>query len=147
RRHKAWLRSGDEKEIDWKRTWASLSLSKITNFNTSQQDHNNRTFRYRLLNDELPTKSKLSARRPDLYKNDKCPWCNQQENTEHVFTIHHKDRIREKYLKILKEEISSRMEKGKKEYNWHNQLKLIINESEKSLRYIVKGIYSKDLTK
>jgi ribonuclease HI len=145
RRHKAWLRTGDEKEIDWKRTWASLSPSKITSFETHQQDHNIRAFRYKLLNEELPTKDKLYKRKPDLYKDDKCPWCDQQENVEHIYREHHAKQVRSKFLKVLKEEISSRMETKENKFNWQSQLEEIITDSERSLRYIIKGIFSKDL--
>ena len=66
-RHQEWLDRHQEKDIDWKATWSSIQPSKISASNTSFKDQLQRTKRYKITNEELPTKERLHQRRPDIY--------------------------------------------------------------------------------
>ncbi|RHZ77267.1 hypothetical protein Glove_183g17 [Diversispora epigaea] len=81
-----WNNKFIQRETDWKISFQLIHETNITNPITSNIDHRNRKFSIKLLNDELPTKSLLHERRPDLYTNDTCISCNKaKENSLHVF--------------------------------------------------------------
>ncbi|RHZ78195.1 hypothetical protein Glove_166g168 [Diversispora epigaea] len=63
-------KGNNERKTDWKISFQLIHETNITNPVTSNIDHRNRKFSIKLLNDELPTKSLLHERRPDLYTDD-----------------------------------------------------------------------------
>ncbi|RHZ70344.1 hypothetical protein Glove_272g29 [Diversispora epigaea] len=81
-----WNNKFIQRETDWRSSFQLIHETNITNPVTSNIDHRNRKFGIKLLNDELPTKSLLHERRPDLYTDDTCVSCNKaKENSLHVF--------------------------------------------------------------
>ena len=78
----------DEKtqKIDWITTFKTLHPSKITNDNTSKEDHIKRSFAMKLFNGELPVMLKRFKHQPHIYNNPKCILCGRYEETDiHVF--------------------------------------------------------------
>ncbi|CAG8819463.1 22038_t:CDS:1, partial [Dentiscutata erythropus] len=73
--------------INWHLIQKTNYLSTLyQNFN-SFEDTRQRLFKLRLQNNELPTMDKLHQRRSHLYVTNKCPFCNQEKETnKHVFT-------------------------------------------------------------
>jgi len=72
-------------------SWASTSF--MLNYNKSDKDkattsfkqHRQRTFKYKLFTDELPTLYRLKIRRPDLYPTDVCLSCQQETEIQTHF--------------------------------------------------------------
>ncbi len=50
--------------------------------NTSFAQYRQRSFKYKIFSDELPTLSRLKRRRPDLYPSDTCLSCSQSSETQ-----------------------------------------------------------------
>jgi len=70
----------------------------MLNFNTTEQDrastsfkqHRQRSFKYKIFNNELPTLAKLKQRHPDLYSSDTCLSCQLNiETQEHIWLCSH----------------------------------------------------------
>ncbi|RHZ66445.1 hypothetical protein Glove_307g8 [Diversispora epigaea] len=81
-----WNNKNIQRETDWKLSFRSIHESSITNLLTTNEDQKKRKFSLKLLNNELPTKTLLHERQPELYENDTCVFCNQcQEDSLHVF--------------------------------------------------------------
>ncbi len=75
--------------INWKATSFMLNYSVTDNerASTSFSQHRMRTFKYKIFSNELPTLSRLKQRRPDLYTNDTCLFCQRHsESQEHLWT-------------------------------------------------------------
>src|SRR5438552_2760564 len=146
-RHQAWLDNLTETQIDWKTTWNLQYPSKITNFLTSPEDHNSRIFKFKLLNNELPTKSNLHQRKPDLYKNSTCFKYQQNENTDHILTQHNQATLTyNKFIETAKHQISSRAQ-NKQNRELNNMLSETIPLSNRNVILISKSITTKELFK
>ncbi|CAG8617052.1 11122_t:CDS:2, partial [Diversispora eburnea] len=75
-----------KKETNWKWSQELWQQSKITDNKTSTRDNSLRSFSIKLLNEELPTMKVLHTRKPEIYKDKKCPFCNIYDETNaHVF--------------------------------------------------------------
>jgi hypothetical protein len=101
--------------INWKQSTTNLHPTKMTNSHTNVEDHCNRSFKNKLWNLELPTKTKLHNRSPNIYTNNICTKCNKEpETTIHPFIcgaqIHcTKSQIQQ----IFHEEINSHADQNK----------------------------------
>ncbi|RHZ79407.1 hypothetical protein Glove_146g13 [Diversispora epigaea] len=85
-RQMEWACLNRTKDTDWKLSFQLIHGTNLTNLITSDEDHRNRKFGIKLLNNELLTKSLLNERCPDLYTNDTCISCNKcKEDSLHVF--------------------------------------------------------------
>jgi ribonuclease HI len=74
------------RSVNWTLSTSTLHPSKMTNSITSEEDHKNRSFRIRLWNNELPTKSKLHERSHRIYQDNTCVRCkHEKESNAHVF--------------------------------------------------------------
>jgi ribonuclease HI len=74
------------RSTNWALSVKSLHPSKMTNSNTNEEDHRDRSFRIRLWNNELPTKSKLHDRSFKTYQDNICVRCKKEKETNtHVF--------------------------------------------------------------
>ncbi|CAG8634336.1 6126_t:CDS:1, partial [Diversispora eburnea] len=81
-----WLNKNIRKETNWKWSQEVWQNSKITDNKTSTRDNSLRSFSIKLLNEELPTMKVLHTRKPEIYKDKKCPFCNIYDETNtHVF--------------------------------------------------------------
>src|SRR6185436_14405655 len=81
-----WNNKSIQRETDWKLSFQLIHGTNITNLVTTDEDHRNRKFGIKLLNNELPTKTLLHERRPDLYTDDICVSCNKcKEDSLHMF--------------------------------------------------------------
>src|SRR5438876_11972117 len=82
----------------------------MTNSHTNETDHNIRSFKIKIWNDELPTKVKLHNRSPDLYKDNKCIKCGQAETTLHPFICTDQmKKTRNFIIQILEQNIFAKM--------------------------------------
>jgi ribonuclease HI len=75
----------DLAQIYWKATYKCLHNTSINDPTTSSHDQQFRKFSLQLWNGELPTKLKLFSRKPDLYEDNKCIYCQQIEDNTHPF--------------------------------------------------------------
>ena len=132
--------------IDWTRTYKNLHPSKITQHVTSESDHNIRSFKLRLWNNELPTKDKLHNRCKTIYQDNICHKCNQIETNIHPFFCGNQALTTENTIKeILNREISARSNKPtNNEINKH-LLKYTNISNQDILTEIIKGIVHKKL--
>jgi ribonuclease HI len=74
-----------QKKVAWKHFWLHLQIKGL---HTSFKESNKRSFRVKMLHNELPTLEKLTERKPHLYghTNNKCRLCSQElETREHLF--------------------------------------------------------------
>ena len=53
---------------------------------TSKTDHRSKVFNFKVLNDELPTKSRLYQRLPETYMDESCVICGRKEDSIHAIT-------------------------------------------------------------
>ena len=69
----------------WKQLWSNLKTNRTT---TSFKESKNRSFRIKLLHDELPTLDRLTIRMPHLYSgNNSCRTCTKEPETRsHLLT-------------------------------------------------------------
>ena len=83
---KRWAKVIEEQEAySWKMVWEQSRQG--SSLQTSLKQAKERSFRTKLMNDELPTFDNLVKRRPELYTRKKCLFCNrEEENTEHLFS-------------------------------------------------------------
>jgi len=85
-RNNRWLNKKIMRETNWKWSKQIWMESKITTTKTNTTENNIRKFAIKLLNEELPTMSNLNTRKPDLYREKLCPFCNKYNETNlHVF--------------------------------------------------------------
>ena len=104
-----WLNNTTISLIDWKSTYMCLHPSPLNNNITSTEDHIIRRFSLNLWYNELPTKTKLHNRSPDIYTDDKCFKCNLTESSTHPFTCQQQiNQTREHIYNIITQEISAR---------------------------------------
>ena len=101
----------DLAQIHWKATYKCLHTSNINNPFTSTKDQQLRKFSLQLWNGELPTKHKLFSRKPDLYKDNKCLYCQHIEDNVHPFIcpnnqINIHQYIRDSILKISEQQLT-----------------------------------------
>jgi hypothetical protein len=83
-------------QIDWNSTWLYLNNNKkrshkFTNFKLSKL----KTFRIKLLHNELPTPIHLHKYYPNLILNNKCFKCNQTDTELHWITKHNSNTLQE----------------------------------------------------
>jgi len=119
-RNRITISNHSAKNIDWENSVRYIQPTPITNFSTNSEDHNNRKFRNKLWNLELPTKTKLHQRNPKTYTNDRCIQCKTEaETTTHPFTCStNQTSIRQQFKQIYNEEISARADQPcKKQLN------------------------------
>ena len=89
--------------------------------NTSLAQAKERTFRMKVIHNELPTLSNLAKRNPEVYNNIKeCPWCKEEEETmDHLFSCKSlksdREEIWKEVSKKIKEKWIPKMSKGGKE--------------------------------
>ncbi|RHZ77265.1 hypothetical protein Glove_183g95 [Diversispora epigaea] len=94
-----WCNPHIARETDWKLTQQILQGTKISSRFTNNEDSNDRTFRCKVLNDELPVLRNLHMRKPDLYSSDLYVICSQKkEDTLHPFECKGYDQIIRKKL-------------------------------------------------
>jgi hypothetical protein len=79
-----WLNKTIAEKTDWKTSWSLAHPSKITKDITSRADHRSRIFNFKVLNDELPTKTRLFQRLPEIYMDELCPNCSNKEDSIHA---------------------------------------------------------------
>lgn len=76
-----------------------------------------RSFSIKLLNEELPTMKVLNMRKPDIYKNKRCPFCKTYDETNaHVFMCNNtltllKNAFCSTLKKIFTQEVGTKMNK------------------------------------
>jgi len=70
--------------INWSATSFMLNSNtfETDKGNTSFAQYRQRSFKYKIFSDELPTLSRLKRRRPDLYPSDTCLSCSQSSETQ-----------------------------------------------------------------
>ncbi|RHZ87399.1 hypothetical protein Glove_36g11 [Diversispora epigaea] len=94
-----WCNQHITRETDWKLTQQILQGTKISSRFTNNKDSNDRTFRCKVLNNELPVLRNLHMRKPDLYSSDLCVICSQKkEDMLHPFECKGYDQIIRKKL-------------------------------------------------
>jgi len=142
-----WLDNITISLIDWKSTYMCLHPSPINNNITSTEDHTIRRFSLNLWNNELPTKTKLHNRSPNIYTNDKYFKFNLTESSTHPFMCQQQiDQTREEIYNIITQEISSR---ALPEYktNIKNNIKEKTNlKYNHILTQFIKGAIHNDIT-
>src|SRR5436305_1855457 len=120
----------------------------MTNSHTNEADHNTRSFKIKIWNDELLTKVKLYNRSPDLYKDNKCIKCGQAETTLCPFICTDQmEKTRNLIIKTFEQNISTKM--TKKPYTsisqqLYNKISLQYNIP---ILQIIRGVVYKNLTK
>jgi ribonuclease HI len=82
---KRWAKEIEEQEThSWKMVWEQSRQG--SSLQTTIKQAKERSFRTKLMNDELPTFDNLVKRRPELYTRKTCLLCDrEEENTEHLF--------------------------------------------------------------
>jgi hypothetical protein len=91
---------------------------------------------------------KITSKKPQLYKDNKCPFCNQIETTTHPFTCSQQPfKIKNLIIKIYNQEISTRYN-YKLPPNFFNELtKTIQLWTSTTLNAIISGIIYKNIVK
>jgi len=144
-RHRTWIDKQTNQQTDWRITWNIQHPSRITNNHTSFEDHNNRLFKFKILNQELPTKNKLHQRKPDIYKDSKCHKCQEIETIDHILTHHNQGtKTYNKFIEIAKQQISSRATK-KQQKDLKEIIQNTIPYNNKNIILISKNIIFKKL--
>jgi hypothetical protein len=141
-------------DIDWKATFNLLNDVNIT-YETNYTYSSRKRNRLKLLLEEIPTIQHMIKRRPDLYKNWKCPMCNKEKETfNHVFLCR-QQRIRmsqiielakNELIYIMTEEIDKSLSKSDINIDidkiWYNEY----SKDEITFIDIIKGIVPKSLS-
>ena len=141
-----WLNQINPTTIDWINTWKNIHPSKITNNITNYSDHNTRIFNHKLINDELPTLTNLHKRKPNIYKQNTCPQCTQEENTIHIFQAHGNDqKIYNRYIQQLAAQTSCRSKK-KQTKNLIEHFKKNFPINNTNITHIIKGTIPHKIT-
>jgi ribonuclease HI len=145
-RNREWLNNPIIEAIDWKLTFECLHPSSINHGFTSKIDHSLRKFSLSLWNNELPTKTKLHTRSPQIYHNNLCFKCGCIETPIHPFECQNiLPKIRQQYYKII---FDSTKNKILPKFKHHFQ-NLIFNSTSiqytHKFREIIKGAIHKDL--
>ena len=101
-RNQTWAHLYDQ--INWNSTWLYLNNNnkrsyKFTNFKLSKL----KTFRIKLLHNELPTPSHLQKYYPNIIPNNKCFKCNQIDSELHWITNHNNNILQEIILLSVNE--------------------------------------------
>ncbi|RHZ76146.1 hypothetical protein Glove_202g44 [Diversispora epigaea] len=90
----SWLNQNIRQETNWQYSQQIWHGTKITNNRTNSKDSSLRAFSLKLLNEELPTKVTLNLRKPDIYTDNQCPFCNSyKETNSHVFMCGNQGKI------------------------------------------------------
>src|SRR5437868_8357812 len=105
-RNQQWAHLYDE--IDWNSTWLYINnnnkrSSKFTNFKLSKL----KTFRIKLLHNELPTPSHLHKYYTNTISNNKCFKCNQTDLELHWITNHYTNILQEIILQSVIETLNN----------------------------------------
>ena len=74
-------------KVDWENTWYNIIMAdKITKVDLHYKSSFLRTYKIKLLHNELPTLTKLKMRLPKVYTSNKCPRCYlAEEDIQHVW--------------------------------------------------------------
>jgi ribonuclease HI len=81
-RNSEWLQFTDD--IDWQSTWLYINNnSKRSNLSTNLKSNTIKSFRIKLLLNELPTLSRLHLHYPSLITTNQCNYCNSNDNSTH----------------------------------------------------------------
>jgi ribonuclease HI len=115
-----------KKEIDeqsnhsWDNFWKCCRQG--SSLQTSIKQAKERSFRIKLINDELPTLYNLSKRKPGIYRDSTCPLCGiREENTGHIFECSASRNTRLQIWEEVKKKITSKFQeisdKGNKNNN------------------------------
>jgi hypothetical protein len=140
-RNRKWIDHSLAKKIAWIPTFKTLHPTKITSPLTNLEDHNERIFNLKIWNDELPTKAKLHKRSPNIYTDNKCIECGEEENSIHPFICRKNNtNWTEIITNTLAKEISSRINK-KQKTNLKQQIeKECLLNFEHITKLIVRGV-------
>jgi len=124
----------------------------MLNYNASEQDkaatsfpqHRQRSFKYKLFSEELPTLTQLKIRRPDLYVDDKCLQCQYRPETqEHLWTCSQHQTTWRSILNRAAELCDCTLKQLNEHYT--KNIELVLELIHESRTFITKGIVSEKL--
>jgi hypothetical protein len=145
-RNREWLNNPIIEAIDWKLTFECLHPSPINHSLTSKTDHSLRKFSLNLWNNELPTKTKLHTRSPQLYHNNLCFKCGLIETPIHPFICQNNlPKIRQQYYNIIFEATRNKILPKFKHHFQDSIYNTTYIQYDHKFEEIIKGVIHKNL--
>jgi hypothetical protein len=94
----------EQNNYSWDKFWKHCRQG--SSLQTSIKQAKERSFRIKLMNDELPTMSNLQKRKPNIYKETTCPICKEkEEDTGHILECTSSTNARSQMWKEVKEKV------------------------------------------